>query len=118
MDVPLSRNLLKNACSSDLSTSLESVFARPGAIAHDRGYVIGSTDDPKDRGGTTARHHHVPGIGPSVSDTRVRELIEYFRKCAADNGGYVYEFDIESDLCPQLDTTDIVEDGDNSTIRF
>lgn len=97
LDMPLSENQLKS--SSVVSTSLESVFARPGLIANDRIYEIGSMND-RDRGTTG---YHVTGIGPSVSDTQVQDVIEYFQKCAADNGGYVYEFDIESDQCPQLD---------------
>jgi len=99
LDTPLqSENRLKT--SSVVSTSLESVFARPGSMANDRIREIRSIND-RDRGTTTG--HHVSGIGPSVSDPQVRDVIEYFQKCAADNGGYVYEFDIESDQCPQLD---------------
>lgn len=46
--------------------------------------------------------YHVPGIGPSIPEDQVKKVIEYFQKCAADNGGYVYDFDIENDLCPNL----------------
>lgn len=74
-----------------LATSLESVFERPETAAADRDVRPAATG------------YHVPGIGPSVPDGQVREVFEYFRKCAADNGGYVYDFDIESDHCPRLD---------------
>lgn len=74
---------------SDICVSLDSILARrSAATATDGGPVTG---------------YHVPGIGPAVSDGQVQAVSAYFRKCAADNCGYVYDFDIENDHCPQLD---------------
>lgn len=77
-------------------TSLESIFDHPMAN-------VRIDDDIR------PSHDHVPGIGPSVSDEQVQRVFEYFKKCASDNGGYVYEFDIESDQCPQLDAVDNIQ---------
>ncbi|VVC32996.1 cAMP-dependent protein kinase regulatory subunit, dimerization-anchoring domain [Cinara cedri] len=71
-------------------TSLESIFGHPAA-ADDVKFVRSGT-------GCCA-----PGIGPPVPTERIQKVIEYFQRCAADNGGYVYDFDIENDNCPQLD---------------
>jgi len=74
---------------NNVCVSLESILAhRPATAAKDGGPKTG---------------YHVPGIGMTVSDDQVQAVLVYFRKCAIDNGGYVYDFDIENDLCPRLD---------------
>ncbi|KAL5238371.1 hypothetical protein ACI65C_005781 [Semiaphis heraclei] len=74
---------------NNVCVSLESILAhRPAADAKDGGPKTG---------------YHVPGIGMAVPDGQVQAVLVYFRKCAVDNGGYVYDFDIENDRCPQLD---------------
>ncbi|XP_060847920.1 ropporin-1-like [Rhopalosiphum padi] len=78
-----------NLKQSDVSVSLESILSRRLAATAARG---------KPNTG-----YHVLGIGPTASDDQVQKVFVYFRKCAADNGGYVYDFDIENDRCPQLD---------------
>lgn len=74
---------------NNVCISLESILARRLATA------------AADGGPKTG--YHVPGIGMAVSDCQVQEVFVYFQKCAADNGGYVYDFDIENDRCPRLD---------------
>lgn len=74
---------------NNVCVSLESILARRLAAA--------TTD------GGSKTGYHVPGIGMAVSDGQVQAVFEYFRKCAADNGGYVYDFDIQNDRCPRLD---------------
>ncbi|XP_025200437.1 ropporin-1-like protein [Melanaphis sacchari] len=74
---------------SDVCVSLESIFSRR--------LTATST------GGRRKTGYHVPGIGPTATDGQVQKVFEYFKKCAADNGGYVYDFDIENERCPQLD---------------
>lgn len=92
------------------SKSLESIFDGP------------STADKRDGGGddmeftrgrgdvtecTRGARFDVPGIGPPVPGDRVQKVMEYFQKCAADNGGNVYDFDLENDNCPPLDAADV-----------
>jgi len=74
---------------NNVCVSLESIFAHRPA------------KDSKDGGSKTG--YLVPGIGIVVPDGQVQAVLVYFRKCAVDNGGYVYDFDIENDRCPQLD---------------
>ncbi|XP_003246483.1 ropporin-1-like [Acyrthosiphon pisum] len=74
---------------NNVCVSLESILARRlAAAAVDGGPKTG---------------YHVPGIGMAASDGQVQAVFVYFRKCAADHGGYVYDFDIENDRCPPLD---------------
>jgi len=74
---------------NNVYVSLESILARRlAAAAMDGGPKTG---------------YHVPGIGMAASDSQVQAVFVYFQKCAADNGGYVYDFDIENDRCPRLD---------------
>ncbi|KAF0746444.1 ropporin-1-like, partial [Aphis craccivora] len=75
---------------SDVCVSLESILSRRLAAT--------TTTDGRLKTG-----YHLPGIGPTATDDQVQKVFVYFRKCAADNGGYVYDFDIENDRCPQLD---------------
>lgn len=89
---PLAENKLKR----NAGASLESIFV---AAATANG-PVDDDDIFRYRGGAG---HYVQGIGSCVSDAQVRKVIDYFRKCAADNGGYVYDFDIENPRCPQLD---------------
>ncbi|CAH1732932.1 ropporin-1-like [Aphis gossypii] len=84
---PTEVNQLKQ---SDVCVSLESILSRRLAAT--------TTTDGRLKTG-----YHVPGIGPTVTDDQVQKVFVYFRKCAADNSGYVYDFDIENDRCPQLD---------------
>lgn len=92
---PMSANKLKNG-----SASLESIFVRP--LAPDRCNVSKLIDEG-DFSHRIATGYHVPGIGSSVPEAQIQNVIDYFRKCATVNGGFVYEFDIENDQCPQLD---------------
>lgn len=91
----LSENRLKN---NMFCISLESVFTPP-SVRNGRNDDIKLAED--------YRHHHsglhVPGIGSSVPDDEVKRVLDYFQKCAANNGGYLYDFDIENDHSSQLD---------------
>jgi len=78
------------------ASSLDSIFLSPATETVDE-----RTDNTNDASANIASYC-VPGIGPSVSDDQVQKVLAYFKKCALDNGGYVYEFDIENDQCPQL----------------
>ncbi|XP_050438169.1 ropporin-1-like protein [Adelges cooleyi] len=46
---------------------------------------------------------HVPGIGAIVPDSQIQKVLEYFKRCAVENCGHVYDFDIANDHCPRLD---------------
>jgi len=98
LPVPFSEN--KSIISSVCTSSLESVFLSSTTVA-----AYERTDNAIDVNDASANivSYQVPGIGPSVSDVQMQKVLIYFKKCAADNGGYVYEFDIENDQCPQLD---------------
>lgn len=93
--------------------SLESIFCRP-ATADERDVGNNDMEFTRDGGGggddmecTHGAGVDVPGIGPAVPGDRIQKVMEYFQKCAADNGGYVYDFDLENDNCPPLDAADV-----------
>lgn len=79
---------------NNICISLESIFIPPSATIN--GYMESSDMEQ-------TRKYHVPGIGPSVPEAQIQKVFEYFEKCAVSHGGYVYDFDIENDKCPQLD---------------
>lgn len=91
--VPLAENKLKH----NAGASLESIFVSMATANM-------GDDDFCYRSSTG---HYVKGIGPCVSDAQVQKVIDYFQKCAAHNGGYVYDFDIENHHCPQLDAVNV-----------
>lgn len=92
----LSENKLKN---NMFCISLESVFTPP-PVENGRDGDIKSAQD--DHNHYNSRYH-VPGIGSSVPDDEVKRVLDYFQKCAADNGGYLYDFDIENYYSSRLD---------------
>jgi len=98
--LPVSFSENKPTISSVCTSSLESVFLSPATVAADK--CTNNVIDVKDAS-PNITSYRVLGIGPSVSDVQVQRVLMYFKKCAADNGGYVYDFDIENDQCPQLD---------------
>lgn len=93
--LPVPSSLTENKTIT-VCTSLESIFDH-------------SMPEVRIDGDIRPAQDHVPGIGPSVLDDQVQRVLEYFKKCASENGGYVYEFDIESDQCPQLDAIDNIQ---------
>ncbi|XP_050527588.1 ropporin-1-like [Daktulosphaira vitifoliae] len=48
--------------------------------------------------------YHVPGIGATVSEYQIQNVLEYFKKCSVINNGCVYDFNITDNTCPQLDS--------------
>lgn len=93
---PKSENKLKSG-----SASLESIFVRP-LVPNVNNNIEPINNSENSHRITTG--YHVPGIGSYVPEAQMQKVIDYFRKCATDNGGYVYEFDIENDQCPPLNT--------------
>lgn len=87
-------NNLKN---NNICMSLESIFVSPPAMVND--YAANMESSIVEQNDII----HVPGIGPSIPEAQIQKVFEYFEKCAANNGGYVYDFDIENDICPHLD---------------
>lgn len=87
------------------TSSLESMVPLPDTIVADK-----QTDNfihVQNNENTCAANYSVLGIGPPVSDIQMQKVLEYFKKCAANNGGYVYEFDIKSDQCPEMNAINI-----------